>query len=202
MSSSLTKTVGTSVLAMQTVAAATVVIGSAIDVSTILEGILGIRCGRNQEAALTVGVKFRVEGSYAAGQGYWEVIGGCTFQSAIAAAASEALTANPCSAGITTLLGASTSGFTAPCYCSILNTTPANSEFVRVKALQAGTVAFLIEEATINVQTGATIYNQAESFQCGIPAGYSRVRVVVDNMGNATQAALVDAYLNKVTAIG
>jgi hypothetical protein len=200
MASSLTKIVGTEVLAPQTVAAATTVISAAIDVSTILEGILEMRVGRNAEAALTVGLKFRVEGSWDAGDGFWVAL--ATFQSAVVAAASEALTANPCAAGVTTLLCAATTGFAVGDYCSILNTTPANSEFVRVKGLQAGTVALLIEEGTIKVQTGSTVYNKAEGYVCQIPSGLSRIRVVVDNMGNATQAVLVEARLNKVTAIG
>jgi hypothetical protein len=200
MSSSLTKSVGGVALAMQTVPAASAVVGPVVDVSTLLGVILGLRMGRNQEAALTVGLKFRIEGAYFVGQGGWETI--TTFQSVIAAAASEALTANPCAAGITTLLGVSTAGFTAPFYGTILNATPANSEWVRVKALQGGTVAFLLEEATLNVQTGSTIYNQAESYQCRIPDEFSRFRVVADNMGNATQACLVDGNYVAVAAIG
>jgi len=196
----LTKTIGTVVLAPQTLAAASLVASSAIDVSSILEGLLMIRVGRNQEAALTVGVTFRVEGSWSSDNIAWVPI--ATFQSTIAAlttGASEALTGTE-AAGSTVLEVASTTGFAVGNYCSILNATPANSEWVRIQSIVTNT-SITVEEGITNAQTGSTIYAGAEAFVCQIPAGLARIRVVVNNLGNATQAVLISARLNTVTEI-
>jgi len=188
-----TKTAGTVLLAMQTLAAASKLVGAAVDVSTKLAATVHIRCGRNQEAALTVGAKFRVEMSeFEAGDGGWVPV--TTFQTAIAAASSEILTAAE-APGQTTLELASTTGLAAGDTILILNTNALNSEFARIIAI-ANNASITVEEGIINTQTGSTVYDQAEWFSpVMIPETAKRVRVVVDNLGNATQAVTFDAYL-------
>ncbi len=187
------KTAGTALLAMQTLAAASKLVGSAVDISTKLAATVHIRCGRAQEAALTVGAKFRVEMSEAeAGDGYWVPV--TTFQTAIAAASSEALTGTE-AIGATVLEVASTTGLAAGDTILLLNTTAANSEFARIISIVTNT-SIAVEEAIIKAQTGSTVYDQAEWFSpVAVPETAKRVRVVVDNLGNATQAVSFDAYL-------
>jgi len=101
-------------------------------------------------------------------------------------------------AGATVITIADTTGFVAGDVIFIEHTTPANSEWARIKSISAG-VSVTIEEALINAQTGATVFDQAEiyapvSVDLKGLAGAGRVRVVADGSGGG-QAFAVEAIM-------
>lgn len=189
------KTVGTSVLALQTVASNTVVISSAIDVSTAFAGWVTIHFGREVATALTLGAIFRIEGSSAtSGDGYWFPL--CIFQSVVTACADEVVTGTN-SAGQNIVTCASTTGFAAEAQVFFLNTTIGNSEWGRVKSIVANTSVTLEDNLLFAQNSGAsTMYTLAEYYQAKIDlSAIKRLRVVADCSGTG-QATACQALLN------
>ena len=120
------KTAGTSVLALQSIASNTVVISSAIDVSTVFAAFFGIHLGRRTAIALTLGAIFRIEASVkASGDGYWFPV--AQFQSVVTVAEAEACTGTN-AAGQNIVTCASTTNIAAGALIFFDNTTIGNSE--------------------------------------------------------------------------
>lgn len=191
-----TKTIGTTLLALQSVASNTVVISSEIDVSGILEASIGIHFGRRATNALTESMRFRVEGSCkSSGNGHWFPL--AQFDTQIAAAESEAVSGTV-SSGTNVITVASTTNLAAGDIVFIDNGTIANSEWGRVKSIVSNT-SITIEDNLVNAQTGATIYDQAEIFNvlCLNLLTISRLRLVADGRGTG-QATAVEAWINTV----
>ena len=84
------KTQGTSVLSLQSVASGAVLISSAIDVSTVMAASIFIHFGRRAATALTVGCIIRIEASSkSSGDGHWYPL--FIYTTDIAAASDEAV---------------------------------------------------------------------------------------------------------------
>src|SRR5436853_8060 len=72
MASTFAKTQGTSLLSLQSIAANTVVLGSATDVSTKIAGTVFIHFGRRSVTAFGTAPNIRVEASAkSSGDGFW-----------------------------------------------------------------------------------------------------------------------------------
>lgn len=187
------KTQGTSVLSLQSVASGAVLISSAIDVSGKIAATLFIHFGRRAAAALTEGVQFRIEASSkSSGDGHWYPL--FIYTSDIAAASDEGVSGTV-NSGTNVITVASTTGFVAGDIIYIDNGTIGNSEWGRVKSIVTNT-SITIEDNLVNGQTGATIYDQAQIFRaidinC---RAIGRLRVVVDNKGSG-QAVAVEAHM-------
>lgn len=188
---SLTKTQAISVLSLQSVASNTVVLGSAVDVSTKLAATVFIHSGRRTNSALTEGVEYRIEASAkSSGDGFWWPL--ASFKSAIILAESEAVSGTV-SSGTNVITVASTTNLIAGDLVYIDNSTIANSEWGRVKSISSNT-SITIEDNLLNAQTGSTIYDQAEFFVAQLDlTAVGRIRAVADgrNTGQATSVEIL-----------
>jgi len=192
------KTVQTDLIALQSVAANTVVISSAVDVSSCLGGLIHARFGRRSATSGTAGVNIRLESSSAAsGDNSWHPF--AQFTTAFAACEGEAVSGTV-SSGTSVITVASTTNLTAGDIIFIDNGTIANSEWGRIKSIVAAT-SVTIEDNLVNAQTGSTIYDAAEIFPpVAIPAGAVRIRAVIDG-ANFTQAFAIEVGLITIDAI-
>lgn len=195
----ITKTVGTSVLALQTVAASTVVISSAVSTANKLAATLFIHFGREAETAAGAGVNIRIEASSkSSGEGHWYPV--AMFTTAFAACVSEAVSGTE-GIGETVIGAASTTGFTAGDIIFFLNGTIANSEWHRVKSIVTNT-SVTLEDALVFAQTGSTFYDSAEMFVAHIDlSAISRIRVVADG-SLFTQAFAIEVDMITGDSIG
>lgn len=197
--STISKTVGTTLLSLQSLASNSVVISSAQDVSTKLAATIFIHFGRRATTALTEGVEFRVEGSAkASADGHWYPL--ATLKTDFVACESEAVSGTV-SAGTNVITVASTSNLTAGDLIYIDNGTIANSEWGRIKSISTNT-SVTIEDNLVNAQTGATIYDRAEIYALSIDlTAVSRIRLVA-NGNNTGQAVAVEAFMTTADSIG
>lgn len=195
----ISKTQGTSLLSLQSVASNTVVISSAQDVSTKLAATVFIHFGRRATTALTEGMEFRIEASSkSTGDGHWYPV--AAFKTAVAAAESEAVSGTV-SSGTNVITVASTTNLVAGDLIYIDNGTIGNSEWGRVKSIVAAT-SVTIEDNLVNAQTGATIYDQAEFYVAQIDlSAIGRLRLVADGR-NTGQAVAVEAHMVTADSIG
>jgi hypothetical protein len=195
----ITKTQGTQLLALQSLASNTVVISSAQDVSTKLAATVFIHFGRRAATALTEGVEFRVEASAkSSGDGFWFPL--ASFKTAIATAETEAVSGTV-SSGTNVITVASTTNLVAGDLIYIDNGTIANSEWGRIKSIVSNT-SVTIEDNLVNAQTGATIYDQAEFYVAQIDlTAVGRIRIVMDGR-NTGQATAIQAFMVSGDSIG
>ena len=193
------KTVGTSVLALQSVASGAVVFSSAIDVSTAFAARLFLWFGRRAATALTIPCRFRLEASsHANADGHWIPI--WEQSSATVLAADEAVN-GACASGQAEIPMASTTSFADDDLIFIDNGTIANSEWHRILLVHTN-VHVTVEENLVNTQTGSTVYNKAELYNVPIDlTTVKRLRLVIDNSGTG-QAVAVRAELNTFDTIG
>jgi hypothetical protein len=198
--STYTKTAGTSVLALQTVASGSVVASSAIDVSAIIAATMFIHFGRESATALTVGAIFRIEGSSKSTlDGHWYPL--FTYVTDVAAVGDEAVNGT-CNAGQNVVAMASTTGFAVGGIMFIQNTAIGNSEWGRIKAVSAN-VSVTLEDNLLNAQTGSTCYAGAQIFRavdlnC---RALTRIRLVADNTGTG-QSIAVEADIVTADSFG
>jgi hypothetical protein len=189
---SVSKTDGTSVLALQSVAASSVLISSALDVSTKFAASLFIHFGRRIATAAGAGVNLRVEASSkASGNGHWYPLAILTtdFQ----ACEAEAVTGTV-NAGATVITCASTTNLTAGDLIYIDNGTIANSEWARIKSISVN-VSVTIEDALTFAQTGATMYDRAEMYAVQLDlTAVKRIRLVADG-ALYTQAFAIESTM-------
>lgn len=188
----ITKTQGVSLLSLQSVASNTVVISSAVDVSSALAASFFIHFGRRTASALTEGMELRLEAAAkSSGNGHWFPL--FVVKTNTAAAESEAVSGTV-SSGTNVITVASTTNLVAGDTVYIDNGTIANSEFGRVKSIVSNT-SITIEDNLVNAQTGATIYDQSEYFMGQVDLmAIGRLRLVADGR-NTGQAVAVEAYL-------
>jgi len=193
-----TKTVQTALLAIQSVAASSVVISSAFDMSAKLGGIVSARFGRRAVTAAGAGVNIRIEVSRAtSGDNTWFPL--TIFTSAFAACEGEAVSGTV-SAGTNIITVASTTNLTIGDLIFIDNSSIANSEWGRIKSIVAST-SITIEDNLVNAQTGSTIYDLAEIYApVSIPEGVMRIRAVSDG-SLFTQAHAVEVALMTIDGI-
>ena len=195
----LTKTQGTSLLSLQSVASNSVVISSAVDVSSKLAATVFIHFGRRATTALTEGMEFRVEASsQSSGDGHWYPL--AAFKTNTTAAESEAVSGTV-NSGTNVITVASTTNLVAGDVIFIDNGTIGNSEWGRIKSISTNT-SVTIEDNLVNAQTSAMIYDQAEMFVAQLDlSAIGRIRLVADGR-NTGQAVAVEAHLVTGDAIG
>jgi hypothetical protein len=187
------KTVQTDLLAIQSVAANSVAISSAFDMSGKLEGgLIHVRFGRRSATAAGAGVNIRLESSSAtSGNNTWFPF--AVFTTAFATAEAEAVSGTV-SSGTNVITVASTTNLAAADVIFIDNGTIANSEWGRVKSISAN-VSVTIEDNLVNAQTGATLYDSAEIFPpVQVPKQAVRIRAVADG-ASFTQAFAIHVAL-------
>ncbi len=189
----INKTAATSVLSLQSVAASSVLISSALDVSTKLAGSMLIHFGRRSASAAGAGVKFRIEASAkSSGDGFWFPI--VAYTTDFAAAATQAVTTS--SASAQNVVSTSSTAFAAIGQIIYIdNTTIANSEWHRIKVVTAST-SVTLEDNLVNTQgTSSNIYTLAEMFLAQMDfTAISRIRLVADG-SLFTQAFAVEAFI-------
>jgi len=193
-----TKSVQTALLAIQSVAASSVVISAAFDMSTKLGGMVFARFGRRAAAAAGVGANIRIEASHAtSGDNSWYPL--AIFTTSFSAVEGEAVTGTV-AAGQKVITVASTTNLTAGDIIFIDNGTIANSEWHRIKSI-VGNTSVTVEDDLVNAQTGATLYDAAEIFApVSIPEAVMRIRVV-DDGSLFTQAHAINVNLTTIDGI-
>jgi hypothetical protein len=195
--SSYTKTANQTLIALQKIAANGVVVGTPVNVSSKLGGLIYARFGRRSASAATAGVNIRLEASSKdSGDNSW-------FPFAIlttAYAACQSQTLGTTAAGQKVLAMASTTGIAAGDVLFIDNAADANCEWGRVSSIVANTSA-TIEDNLINAQTGNTVYDSAEIYApIALPEGAVRVRAVIDG-SQFTQAFAVEVLMSTIDSI-
>lgn len=193
------KTVQTDLLATQSIAASTVVVGTPFDFSTKMGGTAGIWFGRGAATASTGSAIIRLEFSKSAsGDNSWAFIS--EIATTIAACESEAVTGTV-NAGQKVITVASTANLTAGDWILIANPTPSLSEWAQIKSIVANTSITVVDDL-VNAATGCTIYDSAEIFTgIEIPAGVVRIRAVFFG-ALFTQASYVRVSLTTIDSIG
>lgn len=199
MPSSLAKTLGGTLLSLQSLASNSQVISSALSVSAKFAIAVAIHFGRRATTALTTAVTFRLEFSpSSSGDEDWVPVQ--VFTTQIAAAESEAVSGTV-AAGQNVVTVASTTNLTVGSIVYIDNPTIANSEWGRIKAVDTN-VSVTLERNLTYAQTGATIYTQAEMFQCHLDlTAIGRLQLVVDGSGSG-QAVAVRAKYSLADSVG
>ena len=183
-----TRTGGLTALAAQSVSANTVVKSSDIDLSGKIGAMFYGWFGRGSASAGGAGANTRIDVSpKTSGDDSWSPWGG-TFTSAFAACESEAVSGTV-SAGTNVVTVASTTNLAAGDLICIVNSTPANSEWHRIKSVVVNT-SITLEDNLTNAQTGSTIYDAAEFYAPVWVSGVMRARVVYD-AASFTQTSLI-----------
>ena len=182
------KTIQTPLLALQSVAASTVVIGSWFDYSAIVgPAAILVSFGRGSASASTGSAFIRIEARNAASGNTGNTI--LTLTTDYAAVTSQAVSGT-CNSGQNVIGIGTTTNIAAGTVLFIVNGTFANSEFARVKSIVTNTSA-TIEENLVNAQTGSTVYTGAQIFDAQeIGAPYKSIRAVFDG-SRFTQACAV-----------
>lgn len=188
------KTQGTSLVSFAEITSGNVTVGSASDVSTKGGATVFMRFGRCAATALTKPFSARIEIAHASSGDtpmIWTPI--YEAQSSVAAAADEAVSGT-CSSGQAVVGMASTTGFAVDPndygkLVFIRNSTPANSEWGRVKTVTSNT-SVTLEEVLTNAQTGSTVYGAAFLWVAQIDlSAVGRLRVVADNSATGQTVA-------------
>lgn len=195
-----TKTVATSILTLQQIASNSVLLSAVQSVTSKFAAQFGVHLGRDDTGGtLTAGVAFRIEGSMkSSGDDQWFPL--AEYTSGTATPASEAVSGTE-AAGATLIEVASTTGLELGDIILFKNSTIANSEFSRIKALVANTSITIIDGLT-NAQTGSTIYDQGEFWTPVIDLlNMTRIRLVAD-ASNTGRSVVVEAYMNTCDSIG
>lgn len=188
----ITKTVQSALLSLQSVAASSVVVGSAVSISTALSAMVHARFGRRSATAAGAGANIRIEASRASsGDNTWFPL--ATFTSAFAACEAEAVSGTV-NSGTNVVTVASTTNLTAGDIVFIDNGTIANSEWGRIKTISTNT-SVTLEDNLVNAQTSSNIYDSAEIYTpVYVPEGVIRLRAVADG-SLFTQAWAVEVTL-------
>lgn len=184
----------TTLLTLQEIASGGVVVGTAREVPiTVTDCKIHIRFGRRAATALTAAINFRIEVSPDMTGNRWNPVSVLSTQ--LGSSVADQIVNGTVAAGATVITMTATAGFVAGDVIFCEHTTPANSEWGRIKSISAN-VSVTIEEALANAQTGATVYDQAEIYA---PVhvnlrGVRRIRVVADGSGGG-QAFAVEATM-------
>jgi hypothetical protein len=191
------KTLGT-LYALASTAASSVSLGTPLDVSTKMGGLVYVRFGRRSATAAGAGCNIRLEASHSASaDNSWYPF--AVFTTAFAACEAEAVTGTV-AAGATAITCASTTNLAAGDIIFIDNGTIGNSEWARIKSIVTNT-SVTVEDALVNAATGCTLYDSAEIYApVAIPEGASRIRCVVD-ASLFTQACAVQARYSTIDGI-
>lgn len=194
----INKTAAGTLLALQSVAASSVVISSPLDVSGKMGGIVFVRFGRRSATAAGASANLRLEASFSASvDNSWFPF--AIFSTGFAACESEAVNGTV-NSGTNVVTVASTTNLAPPDIIFIDNGTIANSEWGRIKAISAN-VSVTIEDNLVNAQTGSTLYDSAEIYSpVQIPKEAMRIRLVADG-SLFTQAFAVEARYETIDSL-
>lgn len=193
------KTVGTSLLSLQTIASGLVVTGSAIDVSTKFSGMAYIQFGRTVATALTNAVRFRIDASSAASaDGNWFPLVP-EWLSDVSAAIRTAATAG--ASGGKSITVSNTSMLPGD-KIFIQNGVLGSSEWSRIATL-VSTTGLTIEDTLVNAQTTSNIATKAEFFAVPLDfSGVGRIRFVCSTAQPVSgQTIAVEAALTTMDTI-
>jgi hypothetical protein len=193
------KTNAQTLLALQSVAASTILVGAAVDVSAKMGGLIYVRFARRAATAAGAGVNIRLEASQSASaNNSWFPF--AMFTTAFAAVNATTLDAEAASGQAVIPLTATT-GFAAQGIGFCDNATIANSEWFRVLSVSAA-VSVTAEENLVNTQAngtaataGAEIYSPVN-----IPEGALRIRAVADG-SLFTQAFAIQVLYSTIDGI-
>ena len=194
----VSKTQGTSLIALQTLASAAVILGAAQDVSTKLAATVFLHVGRTATAALTNGVKLRIEASAKGSlDGYWFAL--AEFATGVAASTTTATLTTGTTAGDIVLPMTATAGIVIGDKVYIREAGgETNSEFGRVKLVTLNT-SVTIEDGTLFNHTITTtlVWSQAEFFVAQLDlTAIGRIRVVADAAyALSGQTVVVEAHM-------
>lgn len=191
----LTKSTQTALLALQTVAASSVVVGTGLNLPTQMGGIIDVRFGREAATAAGAGVNIRLEQS----QDNINWFPFAILTTNFAACEGEAVSGTE-AIGQTVIGAASTTNLTAGDIIFFFHGTIANSEWHRIKSIVAST-SVTLEEAIVNAQTSSTMYDAAEIYSgIEVPAGALYVRAVADG-SLFTQAFAIQVLISTINTI-
>lgn len=165
-------------LAHANTAASTIVVGDALDVSKLNEGIIDILFGRTAVTAAGAGVIYLPQYSLDSSGNHWkDMHPGLVTQ--FAACESEAVTGTV-NAGATVVTMGSTTNLLAGEWIYIKNGTLSNSEWRRIKSVSAST-SVTVTDALDNAQTSSTVYDLAEHFCLWVNLrSIKRIRLIAD----------------------
>lgn len=188
----------TALLSLQSVAASTVVVGSAADVSGKMGGLVYVRFGRRSATAAGAGANIRLEASFAtSGDNSWFPF--AEFTTNFAACEAEAVSGTV-AAGQKVITVASTTNLAAGDLIFIDNGTIGNSEWARIKSIVANT-SVTVEDNLVNAATGCTLYDSAEIYApVQLPEGALRIRAV-DDGSLYTQAHAIEVRYSTIDSI-
>ena len=195
---SLSKTQGTSLISLQTLASAAVILGAAQDVTTKLAATVFIHVGRVIATALTNGVKIRIEASAKGSlDGFWFSL--AEFVTAVTASTTTATLTTGTTAGGIVLPMTATAGIVIGDLVYIREAgAETNSEFGRVKLVTANT-SVTIEDGTLfnHTVTSTLVWSKAEFFAAQIDlTAIGRIRVVADAAYAVSgQTVVVEAFM-------
>lgn len=185
----INKTVGTSLVAWADVATANVSVGTALDVSTKLAATVFAQLGRRSGTAFTAGwPNIRIEASAkSSGNDAWVPI--ATFQPAVGASIANTTLNGAVSAGASSFVVTSGTNIAAGDVLFLKGDTDAGNELVRVKSV-SGTTVTPEENVTNAHASGNALTDQAESYVAQLDlTAISRLRAVVDNAGSGQTIA-------------
>jgi hypothetical protein len=184
--SNLTKTIGTSYQAWQSVATANVIVGSAVTVTNAISLTFGVAMGRAGGTAFTVPPQFRIEGALSSAEDSWSVIDTINF--GLGASIANTTLNGAVSAGAGSCTVTSATNVAAGDLLFLGHTTDTTKyEIVRVKSVSGTTVTFE-ENCVYAHDSGAAVTDQAEHYRIG-PIDLStdaRVRGVIVNHSGQT----------------
>jgi hypothetical protein len=188
------KTQGTTLLSLQSIAASTTVVGSEVDVTGKFAGVVFIHFGRTTTSAPGSGVSFRIEAAdKSSGGNHWYPL-----TSVITGIAACNGPTNTSTSGAAQTVSAIT-GFVAQDICCIAPTTVANTEWARMVS-STGSVLTMEETIAGSHSTGNT-YNKAEMYAIPLDlSGIGRLRVVADGSAH-NQAFRCEAFLNTLDSV-
>lgn len=194
----------TELLELQEIASGGVVVGTPKGIMPGARGCkIWVKFGRRAAAALTASINFRVEISYDNSGNTWNTVK--TLSTQLGDSVADQIVNGTVAAGATVITLGDTTGFITGDVIFIENTTPADSEWARIKSVNGG-VSVTIEEALANAQTGSTVFDQAEIYNAisvdlsGLAdgdnpgSGSGRIRVVADGSGGG-QAFACEAIM-------
>jgi len=189
----VSKTQGTQLLGVQSLAANSVVKSTAQDVSTKLAATIFIHFAVVDPAgALSSGVEFRIEASAkSSGNDQWFPL--TKFKTFTAPPATEAVSGTV-TAGTTLVTVADTTNLDIGDIVFFKNSSVSNSEWGRIRSIATNASITLIDSLTY-AQTGSTIFDLSEMFTAQIDlTAIGRIRLVAD-ASNTSRETYVEAYM-------
>lgn len=201
--STFSKTGGVALLAPTSQASNTVTVGSWVDVATALAARVGVSFGRTTNTALSYQVRFALQASLKdSGDDEAFTVYEWTTAKATASCAGQSLSTN-ITAGDSTLVLASGSGFVRGDLCCINNGTLANIEWFDLKDISGSTLT-PFSNLTRACTSGIQVTASGERFAwTEMLAGIKRLRLIVDSasLGASGQTSVVQAWLMKLDSV-